>query len=711
MDVTTGDPRNTLRSVSSLEISDVGLLRMVAEFVGLDAVALVSVGDGSPRVRASWPHDQAGVSCDDTTEAGRSRLLIASGGGGSDVVTATVETETGHMLRIHGNLISTNEISPAVIERELAVLVRLITLKFGAEIVRQHLDDVCDRMVRHLESGLAIGREISSIRQLLQIVESSNSLSNLNATKLSEFATNFLSREEKDTLEEVSNIRGRFGALIRNQSPEWLDVIARNGDLAEQVFQNPAKSSLLGQPIEFAEEKFSDLYIREQDNEPFADDDTRMFFATGSQATAAIDNLHHYEIEHQRANMLQSVQDIENAIRATSDPQETLNVMCATLGEKLGVDRVRTSTIEREHGLELGSEWHLSNLPPLGPTPDYMSSQAARLTEDMWRTVGRRVVDDYLVDPISRTEASQIFRRYTNARATIIAPIMVGNRAIGAIYVMMVDQPRKWTETEIRLVETVGGFVGQIIIDAEYRVHQNEHIKRLEQLERQQKNFVTTVTHELRTPLTSITGYLELLMDRSIGDLSHEQYQMLEVIDRNSNRLRKLIENILLLNLSEDDRPSTVIEDVDLQELVADAYQDLAPLAQGKAIALEMELDSDGVVVRGDKASLYIAILNVISNAIKFSQRGGKVSISCAHDRGSGRVWLTCQDHGIGIPAEDQSKLFSRFFRASNSVHEEIPGTGLGLHLVRQIIDSHGGQVKLTSAEGQGTTVQIEMPL
>ena len=134
-------------------------------------------------------------------------------------------------------------------------------------------------------------------------------------------------------------------------------------------------------------------------------------------------------------------------------------------------------------------------------------------------------------------------------------------------------------------------------------------------------------------------------------------------------------------------------------------------LAKGSAIELEIEAGPPAFVL-GDQASLDRAVVNILSNAIKFSLPGGVVTLKCTLDQGASKVLITCQDRGVGIPAHDQPGLFTRFFRASNAGDRAIPGTGLGLSIAKEIVESHhGGELRLTSVEDEGTTVVLDLPL
>ncbi|MHB8187864.1 MAG: sensor histidine kinase [Dermatophilaceae bacterium] len=182
-------------------------------------------------------------------------------------------------------------------------------------------------------------------------------------------------------------------------------------------------------------------------------------------------------------------------------------------------------------------------------------------------------------------------------------------------------------------------------------------------------------------------------------------------MDRNTSRLRSLIEDLLVSNRIESGGLKVNVAPVSMRELITNTVQELSPLAKSGAIELDIDAGPEAAIVQGDRGHLQRAVVNIVSNAIKFSRPGGVVTIRCTLDQGARRVLLTCQDRGIGIPADDQGQLFTRFYRASNATDQAIPGTGLGLTIVKQIVEDHGGELRLTSVEGEGTTVVMDLPL
>jgi signal transduction histidine kinase len=339
-----------------------------------------------------------------------------------------------------------------------------------------------------------------------------------------------------------------------------------------------------------------------------------------------------------------------------------------------------------------------------------------QLAEQLWSAAGRLAIHDFLDPDVQSQERARIFTAETRARSVIMVPIGLGDRVLGVIFVLTVHEPRRWTRAEANAVQQVAAFAARVLVQAEHEANQRDHVERLERLDRQKTDFLSTVSHELRTPLTSISGYLELLQDGDAGELTAAQRSMLGVIDRNSTRLRGLIEDLLVLNRIESGGLHVERHDVDLGELVRHTVEELSPLAGRGQVELEVDDCAGGVVVSGDQGHLHRAIVNVLSNAIKFTPSGGRVELSLEvlpDGEGPAGPWarLCCRDSGIGIPASDLPQLFSRFYRAGNATTAAIPGTGLGLAIVKTIVEDHGGRLDLTSVEGEGTVVAIELPL
>jgi signal transduction histidine kinase len=233
-------------------------------------------------------------------------------------------------------------------------------------------------------------------------------------------------------------------------------------------------------------------------------------------------------------------------------------------------------------------------------------------------------------------------------------------------------------------------------------------VGRLTQLDQAKTDFLSNVSHELRTPLTSIAGYIELFEDDFVGEASPRQAAMLSVVKRNVARLQGLIENLLSLSKAQSAAFATTFDVLDLTHLASDAAHDLGPMAAERGITIR-ETHPRSLVIRGDAEQLSRALLNLMSNALKFSHEGTEVAIRLQQHDDWAHLEVT--DHGMGIPEGEVRQLATRFFRASNAVDAEIGGTGLGLRIVQTIVSNHGGRLEIESVLGEGTTARMVLPV
>jgi signal transduction histidine kinase len=251
------------------------------------------------------------------------------------------------------------------------------------------------------------------------------------------------------------------------------------------------------------------------------------------------------------------------------------------------------------------------------------------------------------------------------------------------------------------------GLAAHARADAERRalVEQNE---RLRQLDRLKDDFVSTVSHELRTPLTSIRGYLEILREDEVANLTDEQQRFLEVIDRNADRLLQLVGDLLFIAQLRAGKLGLDITDVDLAAVAAESVDAARPLAESQGITLALDA-SQVSTIAADRARVGQLIDNLVSNALKFTPEAGRVDVTVR--AASGRAQIEVSDTGMGIASQEQEKVFERFFRAQNAHVHAVQGSGLGLAIAKAIVEAHQGRIRVESREGEGTTFRVELPL
>ncbi len=221
--------------------------------------------------------------------------------------------------------------------------------------------------------------------------------------------------------------------------------------------------------------------------------------------------------------------------------------------------------------------------------------------------------------------------------------------------------------------------------------------------ERQKSELITMVSHELRTPLTSLLGFTNLLLTRPFEEEDRRHY--LEIVHRESRRLSAIVDTFLDLRSIEEGRLELDRQPVDLATLAREQATFLLSHAPDHSLALRLPDEPALVVADEDRLSQVVA--NLISNAVKYSPDGGPVELVVLDT--DGRVRLEVTDHGLGIPIDDQPRVFTKFFRG-RATDSGIPGTGLGLAVSREIVEAHEGTIGFVSASGRGSTFWIELP-
>ncbi|MET0622714.1 MAG: ATP-binding protein [Pyrinomonadaceae bacterium] len=227
----------------------------------------------------------------------------------------------------------------------------------------------------------------------------------------------------------------------------------------------------------------------------------------------------------------------------------------------------------------------------------------------------------------------------------------------------------------------------------------------LERLERVRQEFLINVSHELRTPLTSILAFVETLEDGALEEAETAR-RFISIIRRNSERMRTLIEDIMELSAIESGASRVEARPVRLAHLVRDALSALAAKADACGVTLVNDVPEEAFVY-ADARRLEQMLLNLVDNAVKFSRRGGAVTVGFER---AGRDVITVTDTGEVIPAEHLPRIFERFYRVDGARSRELGGTGLGLAIVKHLARAHGGEVGVSSVWGEGTTFTIELP-
>lgn len=236
----------------------------------------------------------------------------------------------------------------------------------------------------------------------------------------------------------------------------------------------------------------------------------------------------------------------------------------------------------------------------------------------------------------------------------------------------------------------------------------NEALNRLSELSQMKANFVSNISHELRTPLTHIKGYLELLVTESLGPISEEQRHALQVSQRAAGKLESLIEDLIMFSLATRGEMSMKLEKTDIRRVASLAAKSASSKAAERGVQVLLSAPEGLPAVQADSGKIGWVLNQLLDNAIKFTPSGGSVTVSI-EEQGSNLVQVSVSDTGIGIPQNRIQEIFEPFHQLDGSSTRHYGGTGLGLSLVRQIIEAHGSLLDIQSVEGKGSTFKFPL--
>jgi signal transduction histidine kinase len=254
--------------------------------------------------------------------------------------------------------------------------------------------------------------------------------------------------------------------------------------------------------------------------------------------------------------------------------------------------------------------------------------------------------------------------------------------------------------------------LGQANRSLEHRVRERtlelqRAIQRLTELNQLKANFIANISHELRTPLTQIKGYLDVLVSGGLGELSADQLEAVAIVQRANQRLERLIEDLIQFAVAARGELLLNLAVMNVRPVLQAAADQAALKAQANGIRLVVAAAGNLPPVRADEEKLGWVIQQLVDNALKFTPRGGQVRLEAAAT--PGLMTLTVSDTGIGIPAERLEEIFEPFHQLDGSMTRKYSGTGLGLALVKRIIEAHGSTVKVASRPGEGSRFEFSL--
>jgi signal transduction histidine kinase len=359
-------------------------------------------------------------------------------------------------------------------------------------------------------------------------------------------------------------------------------------------------------------------------------------------------------------------------------------------------------------------------VPVAGASPEGLPTataqglfQRAPIRVDCKSATGRAVVEGrtvHIPDVLADSEYERMDIAHASGYRSILSvPMLREGVPVGALTVARSGEVRPFTDKQIALVTT---FADQAVIAIEnVRLFKEiqEKSAQLEVANKHKSEFLANMSHELRTPLNAIIGFSEVLSEKMFGELNEKQADYLKDIHESGKHLLSLINDILDLSKIEAGRMELDLASFHLPTAISNAMTLVRERAQRHGIKLGLDVDARLGDFNADERKVKQILLNLLSNAVKFTPEGGRVDVSAKMD--TDKVAIAVRDTGVGIAPEDQAALFEEFKQVGKDASRKAEGTGLGLALTKRFVELHGGEIRVDSAPGQGSTFTVTLPV
>jgi signal transduction histidine kinase/putative methionine-R-sulfoxide reductase with GAF domain len=489
------------------------------------------------------------------------------------------------------------------------------------------------------------------------------------------------------------------------QVSQALDIAAENPN--EPIAKFAAARTLLVVPMLKDNEAVGVVGIYRQEVRPFTEKQIALVQNFASQAVIAIENTRLLNELRQSLQQQTATADVLKVIsRSTFDLKTVLNTLVESAArlceaDMASVPRVTGAMFDQVASYGYSPRFHeFMQSNPILPGRGSASGRAVAERKTIQ-------IPDVLADPEYDDHYKTEGQKVGGFRTLLGVPLLREGAAIGAL-VLGRSAPRLFTPQQIELATT---FADQAVIAIEnVRLFDEiqEKSRQLEEASQHKSQFLANMSHELRTPLNAILGYTELMADGAYGEPSEKMVGILQRLEANGKHLLGLINDVLDLSKIEAGQLVLELSDYCIQDIAQTVRSTLEPLATDKKLAFKVEMAGELPPGRGDGRRLTQVLINLVGNAIKFTD-AGEVAIKAEANNGSFHV--SVRDTGPGISFADQARLFQEFQQADNAITRKKGGTGLGLAISKRIIEMHGGRIWVESQSGQGSTFAFMLPV
>src|SRR6266508_3513243 len=475
------------------------------------------------------------------------------------------------------------------------------------------------------------------------------------------------------------------------------DVLA-DARLAQSSDLKNGVRSIVATPILVAGELAGTLSLN-QATAPrdWTTDEVRLVEAVARELRVAIETARLFQARKGENERLIALQQAAATLASRTDPHEVFDMILRSAVQLLGQGSASLYTWDEEAGVLRLAE----NFNPVGRVPD---DAILRPGEGV---VGRVFAsrEPLIVKDYQTWEGRTAVGVETGLRACIAVPLIRSGRALGALGLRSYDPAAAYSEDDARMLALFADQVAAALTTVEAFGRQRQAVEQLERLNRAKSEFVSIVSHEFRTPLTGIQGFSEMMRDEELS--LEEMREYAGDINKDAQRLNRMINEMLDLDRMESGRMTLHPERMDLNAVIDDVADRVRPNAPNHTLTLDLQPDLPQL--QGDRDRLTQVASNLLNNAVKYSPTGGRITVSTRAD--GDQLRLDVRDEGLGIPADALETIFERYSRVDSQATKDIQGTGLGLPIVRQIVQLHGGRVWAESELGRGSVFHVVLPL
>ena len=446
---------------------------------------------------------------------------------------------------------------------------------------------------------------------------------------------------------------------------------------------------------------------------PFSNNEIELLKTFADQAVIAVENVRLFkELEARTGELTQSVEkltalgEVSHALSSTLDVETVLDTIVSRATQLAGADGCAISeyddatevfNVRATHGIDTAQSGTLRAMPlRKGEGAMGRAAQTREPTQ----------IADIAVPGAYQSPLRDVLIG-VGFRAVLSVPLLREEQIIGSLSLTR-KSPGEFPLEVIEVVKTFATQSALAIQNARLFREIADKSAQLEAASRHKSEFLANMSHELRTPLNAIIGFSEVLVDRMFGELTEKQDEYLKDIYASGQHLLSLINDILDLSKIEAGRMELELADFDLPSAIDNALILVRERATRRGITLERTVDDRLGIVRGDERKVKQVLLNLLSNALKFTPEGGRIDVSAHLHDGAAEIAVT--DTGVGIDPEDQEAIFEEF-RQVGTADKKVEGTGLGLALSRKFIELHGGRIWVQSKVGKGSTFTFTLPM